>query len=200
MATIPAKIVNEELVSRRRQELIEASTELFLKQGFHKTSVREIASAVGWNMGMLYAYISCKEDVLYLIHRNFLDQTWEHRPTKQLGTVEQTLRVALKYWFRMVDKDRRQFKLLYRESASLRPEHLEEIKDSETQQRTYFATIIRDGFARGEFRAVDAELVAQNILSMCHSWALKGWWLRREFTFDEYEELQSDLVFRMLKA
>ena len=48
---IPTQIKNPELVERRRRQIAEAAVQLFIKKGFHKTTTREIAQAVGFSIG-----------------------------------------------------------------------------------------------------------------------------------------------------
>ena len=48
----------------RRQEILDASLDLFARQGFQGTSVREIARAVGVNEATLYHYFASKAEIL----------------------------------------------------------------------------------------------------------------------------------------
>ena len=48
----------------RRQELVQASLELFLDKGYEKTSVKDIVAAVGVAQGLFYYYFPSKEDIL----------------------------------------------------------------------------------------------------------------------------------------
>ena len=64
---IPTQIKNPELVDRRRRQIAESAVKLFIKNGFHKTTTRQIAQATGFSIGSLYVYVASKEDVLYLV-------------------------------------------------------------------------------------------------------------------------------------
>lgn len=48
----------------RKDELLEAATNLFLQQGYHDTSVNSIVKAIGVSKGTFYYYFDSKEDVL----------------------------------------------------------------------------------------------------------------------------------------
>lgn len=196
---VESKVANQELVAERHAQLVAAATQLFLQKGFHKTPVREIAAAVGWNMGTLYLYINQKEDVLHLISQAIMRELYdglarvEPRPT-----ATETLRAAAEYFFRAVDRMRREIKLLYRESASLLPEHLEALKRSELQEREFLAGIIQRGIEAGEFQEVDPEFFAHDLIMLAHMWALKGWALRSVMTFEQYLERQLTILFSQL--
>ncbi|MBW2678755.1 MAG: helix-turn-helix transcriptional regulator, partial [Deltaproteobacteria bacterium] len=64
---IPTQVKNPALVDRRRRQIVEAAAKLFIAQGFHKTTTRQIARAAGFSIGSLYEYVTSKEDVLYLV-------------------------------------------------------------------------------------------------------------------------------------
>jgi AcrR family transcriptional regulator len=49
---------------RKRMRMLEAATELFVKQGYRKTSVDEVAEAAGVAKGTVYLYFRTKADLL----------------------------------------------------------------------------------------------------------------------------------------
>ncbi len=51
----------------RWEEIIEAASAIFLKNGYEATSLQDIASAVGILKGSIYYYIKAKEDLLFEI-------------------------------------------------------------------------------------------------------------------------------------
>ncbi len=196
---VPSKVTNEELIAERRAKIVEAAMELFLKQGFHKTSVREIATNAQITMGALYLYISRKEDVLYLISEAIMSDLADSiHAVGQRASCAETLRAHAEAFFGAVNRLSREFLLLYRESASLDGAQLQALKESEILVRTDLADIIRGGIASGEFRDVDPEFVAHNIIMLAHMWALKGWALRSRMDFESFRDEQINLVFMML--
>jgi TetR/AcrR family transcriptional regulator, cholesterol catabolism regulator len=196
---VSAKVADSGLVAQRHAQLVSAATELFLRQGFHETSVREIAQTVGWQIGTLYLYISRKQDILYLISQSVMSELWDGlRDLPSEGSAQERLEAAARYFFRAVDRKRREIKLIYRESASLEPEHLKVVEETELKERNLFATIIRDGVASGEFRPVDEVLIAHDIIILAHMWALKGWALRPYLDLDSYIDRQLEFIFRQL--
>jgi TetR/AcrR family transcriptional regulator, repressor for uid operon len=58
------RTVNPDLHKRRRAEIIAAAENCFLKQGFHQTSMQNIAAASGVSMGLLYRYFANKEAII----------------------------------------------------------------------------------------------------------------------------------------
>lgn len=52
-----------------RQRIMDAAAELFLRQGYAQTSLRDIAAAVGMRAGSLYYHFDSKDDLLTAILR-----------------------------------------------------------------------------------------------------------------------------------
>jgi TetR/AcrR family transcriptional regulator, cholesterol catabolism regulator len=57
---VPTQVKDPQLVQRRRRQLVDAAVRLFIDQGFHKTTTRQMAQAAGISIGSLYEYVSCK--------------------------------------------------------------------------------------------------------------------------------------------
>jgi len=65
-------IRNRDLVERRRNQILDAALELFLKKGFASTTIRDICSASGVNQASLYDYIANRTDIL----RRLMNRVW----------------------------------------------------------------------------------------------------------------------------
>ncbi len=52
-------------VAQKKDQINRAAARLFRERGFHGTSVRDIAEAVGLQGGSLYAHVNSKDDVLW---------------------------------------------------------------------------------------------------------------------------------------
>lgn len=71
----------KERKEREKQEMrnliIESATQLFLKQGYDKTSIRNIAEDIEYSPATIYLYFKEKDEIFYVIHENafaILDQ------------------------------------------------------------------------------------------------------------------------------
>ena len=63
----PPKSVDERDDGNRRQELIRAAARLFHRKGFHATSTRDIATAVGMRSGSPFYHFKSKGELLYAV-------------------------------------------------------------------------------------------------------------------------------------
>ena len=65
------KIKNKELLERRQQQISEAAMKLFAQNGYHNTTVRDIARLSSISTGSVYDYVKSKEDILFLVSQKF---------------------------------------------------------------------------------------------------------------------------------
>ncbi|GGM91056.1 TetR family transcriptional regulator [Dyadobacter beijingensis] len=67
----------KERKEREKQEMrnliIESATAMFLKQGYDKTSIRNIADDIEYSPATIYLYFKDKDEIFYVIHENAFD-------------------------------------------------------------------------------------------------------------------------------
>jgi TetR/AcrR family transcriptional regulator, transcriptional repressor of aconitase len=64
--------VSQEHLERRRQQILDAATECFARQGFHATSMQDIFRASGLSAGAVYRYFPSKNSLIKAIAENML--------------------------------------------------------------------------------------------------------------------------------
>ena len=198
MAVSP-RIQSPELVTDKHARIVEAATPLFVEHGFHNTSVRMIAEAAGLSMGNLYQYIRKKEDVLYLTALHIMAEF--NTVTSRFATESSAKRhIAgiLGGLIDVIDQNRQEVKLLYRESASLGTDMRMHIQDAEEEVRKTFAQLIEEGIASGEISPCNADILSVNLLLLAHAWAIKGWTLKHFSDLRSYREEQIANALRMI--
>jgi TetR/AcrR family transcriptional regulator, cholesterol catabolism regulator len=198
---IPTTIKDQDLVAQRRGEIIDVATRLFLERGFHKTSIRDIARACPFNLASLYMYVTSKEDILFLVAQQLIDEK-----AKAMAAVEMSgddpagsFRTALMSYCRIVHRYRPHIRLLYRELDVLSPPRREIVMASLSTVTDVFEQIVREGIKKGVFSDVEPKLVALNALFLCHLWSLHARALRSiTQNIDEFFDLQSNIVLQGL--
>src|SRR5918911_1507415 len=63
--------LSREAIAEKRGRIEEAAKQLFIKRGFHATSMRDIAAGTGTSLGNLYNYYRTKEEILESIIRRY---------------------------------------------------------------------------------------------------------------------------------
>lgn len=174
-------MARRERQKERQVQIRRAAEELFGKDGYHRTSIRSIAERAGVSIGSIYDCINNKEDLLYLMAREFYDLlkaevvkvlNEQHDACRKLeGTIETMLRV--------VDAFSDYTLFTYRESQYLKEEDLISVLEQEAFFTDTLAEIILQGMSEGVFRPQEPQISATLITMLIHSWALKGYKLRQ---------------------
>lgn len=194
---IPTTVKDQELVAQRRAQIIDVATRLFLNRGFHKTSIRDIARACPFNLASLYMYVSSKEDILFLVAQQLMEE--KARAMAEVQVLEDapaaSFRAALRAYCRIVHDYRPHVRLLYRELDVLTPDRREIVMASLSTVTNVFERIVRKGVETGVFADVNPKLVALNALFMCHLWSMHARALRSvTLDINEFFDMQSRLM------
>ncbi len=121
---IRSSVKDQELVMRRRKQIIEGAMRLFKEKGFHRTTTREIAKESGFSIGTLYEYIRTKEDVLFLVCEFVHDQVRDQL-TATISVdnpSDESLRQAIRQYLYFMDTIQPEILMLYQETKSLNKE------------------------------------------------------------------------------
>lgn len=155
---------------RTRAALLEASYQLFITQGFHGTSTRDIASAVGVAVGGIYNYFRTKEDiyVALLKERHPLLQILPALQQAQGDTVEELVRDAAARMIEALGERHHAFGLMYVELAEFRGKHLPQL--FKMSYPAFMAYAQRLTAARGPLRDVPMPVMLRVFLGMFFSY------------------------------
>ncbi len=197
VAGIPTTIKNPERVAHRRTELIEVATKLFLERGFHNTSIRDIVRACSFNIASLYMYVSSKEDILYLVAQDLMNNIASEltKTAPVPGSPKRSLEVGFANYCRIADRLHRPIRLLYREVAFLPPEPRGNVLGTVADVVAYFERIVAQGVDAGVFRHVRPRLAALDIMMVAHMIALHTREVREITDLDNYIKLQTQMIF-----
>ena len=183
--TVKSKVEVPELIEMRRGQIITAAIELFGKHGYHVTTIRDIAKRADVSIGLIYQYVSDKEDVLFLALLEVLDSYQRAIPAAISGLEEPLERfcAAVRAYCKVNDDKGDATVLAYRETKSLRKQRRDLIMEKEIEieradRGLHQATASPPGCSRKSTSSCSP------IRSSCsrHAWALKAWRFRRRMT------------------
>jgi AcrR family transcriptional regulator len=174
----------------RLKDIVLKAASLFYKNGYAKTSTREIAEAAGISKGLLYYYINSKEDFLDL----FIDTTTESFGGYNQDILDQlpktsaatALKRAIKEFITGLDALQDMILFWYRESGYMSHDQRYKVINQELRAVAFFEAIIQAGQERGEFSEDDVNLAAYQIHALCNHWVLKRWYLRKRYSLEDY--------------
>lgn len=175
------EIKNPELVKTRQKEICQAAVKLFSTKGYHNTSIKDIAKNAKISIGSLYDYINNKEDILYLIAKQFNSQLHQE-VAKVLESdlyIEDKLKGIVETMLRVIDQFKEYVLFAYRYATTLKKEHLIQVMQEDSYFIDTLTRIIEQGVQEKVFIENDAFITANMISIMIHSWGLKQYNLNK---------------------
>ena len=200
---VHASVKDEQLVKKRRNQMIKGAVILFKEKGYHRTTTREIAKASGFSIGTLYEYIRTKEDVLYLVVDSIYDEVKE-KLEKGLGDAEGTiesLRLGIANYFNVVDEMQDEVLVMYQEAKSLSKDALPYVLNKEMDMVAMFERLLLKCKSNGELDLSEQQIkmIAHNIFVQGQAWGFRRWALQKMYTLEQYIEVQTSLIMMSVK-
>lgn len=196
---VVSSVKDEELIKKRRDQMIRGALALFKEKGFHRTTTREIAKEAGFSIGTLYEYIRTKEDVLFLV----CDSIHEEVKKRLEAVVDlkqpsmEKLRTVITSFFYLMDDMQEEILILYQEVKSLRKETRGYVLQKEQEMAEMLETAISTCLPH-QLPKQEVALLANNILIQGHMWSFRRWMLHKEFTVDDYIAIQLRFTFNAM--
>lgn len=189
-------VEDQALVQRRRREIVEAATELFSRQGFNRTTIKEIAARAGISSGLVYQYVREKDDVLLLAILDVVEAYTREIPKALEGLTDPIDRLVatVAAYCRVVDERRAATVLAYRSTKSLSPDRRRLIQDRELETNELIRAAINDCLRARLVRKINADVLTYQIVLIAHGWALKSWYFKSKLTIDRYIRDSLDIL------
>ena len=185
-----------------RQALIDSALELFGSRGYAVTSVQEITEAAGVTKGAFYHHFESKEDLLALIHDQFLDLQLAMLREALLRDEDPAarLRELLRALLATTARYQANVTVFYLERRHLTGERFEAMRRKRDEFDRLFLQVIERGIDEGKFRGdLDARIAGLGILGMCawvHQWYRPG----GRYTAEEIADIFSEMALAGLLA
>ncbi len=196
---IPSQVKDPDLIGRRRRQIVDAAVRLFIEKGFHKTTTREIARDSGISTGLLYEYVSTKEDVLYLvcdaIHAEVEAAVAE--AVQRVSGGRNVMAAMIREYFLVCDRLSDHILLVYQETKALPEQWRSRVLDNEVKLTNIFVRTLEQLARSGDLPRLphrSLELIAHNITVLGHMWTFRRWFLSRHYTIEDYIKRQTDFI------
>src|SRR5947199_5686406 len=161
----------------RRSDLTREAARLFAEKGYHGTSTRELAEAMGMRKGSLYAHMESKQDLLWEIARDGAEAFHEALDAipEDLSAVEK-IRLALAAHLGVIAEQLDVATVFVREWRYLEGERRDRFVAERRRYEERVRRLFRDGVEEGDLRTdLDVPTAALLFLSAAN-WAYT--WLR----------------------
>lgn len=176
-----ATVKNAILVRARREALVRAAIQVFYEKGYHRSRIADVADAAGVSHGLIYNYVKCKEDLLYLVCEDHFSgyERIVNAALKNATTPRQRLDALLRATIDVIFEYRKHFVVMLRELHHVEPVKRRAFFNLAVEQRKLIEGILKD-VARHENVLMGDPLVTANILVylpkliVSRGWDLKG--------------------------
>jgi AcrR family transcriptional regulator len=155
---------------RVREDIIAAATRVFSLRGYHAASMVEIAEEVGMRKPSLYHHVRKKEDLLFAIHEQLIDELTE-RTTAALATAQSPsaqVRAVLRVTMSFVARHRDGVTVFLQERRAVSGERWSELVVKRDFYEKMVSRVIAQGVSGGAFVEVPPEIAARAVLAMAN--------------------------------
>ncbi|MFB8005247.1 TetR/AcrR family transcriptional regulator [Nocardia sp. NPDC056000] len=184
-----------------KDDVRDAALTLFAERGYHGTSLKDVAGALGLRTPSLYAHIDSKQSLLVDIVLHTIEQVvadFEEVLAAERDPVER-VRAATRVYAAHHATHRREALVVNHETVHLEEPDLTVAQQMRRDHEHAFRQVIADGKSAGVFTVASPKLASFAILEMCVSIAR---WFNDdgEITADAVAEQYSDYALALVGA
>jgi AcrR family transcriptional regulator len=151
-----------------KTSIIEASRTLFRDHGFHGTSMRDIAAALGTATSSVYNHFGSKDDILFAVLERPIIELQEQVDAALRDQVEPLYRLLAAYstHIRYHLENQLDAQIVQSEYAWLQGENRSNIMTMRRNYQSTFEKLVQDCMDAGAFRKDDAAVVAKLLVAL----------------------------------
>jgi len=150
----------------RLEHLLRTAAEVFARQGYHATSMRDLAKATGMSLAGMYYYVRCKDQLLYQIQERCFMAVLEGAQSALEAGTDPADRIdrLIRHHVTFFTENMNEMKVLSHEANSL----IEERQDSINRLKKQYVTLVAEliGDAQGDAPRVDNRIAAYAVFGM----------------------------------
>lgn len=180
-----------------RDDILEAAIRLFNQNGYHATSMQDVARAVDIKKPSLYHHFESKEAILLTILEMGMD-----RLISELESIARSerdsaskLRDAIQTHASAIAQNPSGAAIFFREDRGLGDDYLAHYVERRDHFERLFRLIVQEGIDRGQFRTNDVAITVQAILGTINwmtRWYRPAGRLSAEQIADQFSDLFVD--------
>jgi AcrR family transcriptional regulator len=185
------------LIEARQKAILSAAVEIFFEKGYHVSRIIDIAAAAGVSHGTVYNYVSCKEDLLYLVceeHFQGHEQIVGAALSKARSPRDK-LDALLRASIEVIFKYRKHYAVMLRELHHVEPSKRRAFFALAAKQRKIVQNIL-DEISKQKQIPMESAIVTANILVYLPKLVVsRGWDLKGEVS----EQALGDALFAFMQ-
>ena len=190
-----------EKIEEKHQQIVNGALKVFLKKGYHPTTIREIATSADMSLGQLYHYVSSKDDVLFLIHRYQQIAFYNHMktltPTENGENAVQLFVASLRHALPFLTQQKKLLRFILGESRYLNKNHLDVVLEMDNRNIVQYwrewLQMVKDQTGL----PFDVNYGANLITYLATFIPMRGWNLK-DYTAEDQQELLIASILSMM--
>lgn len=191
--------LRERKAAKKKEDILRSANSVISRQGFHKTTMEDIAAELLMTKGSLYYYFKNKEELLFNCHDLILSGAMEllENIYQENISSKEKMEKAIKVHLDIAIQEKEIFNLIVKPEQIFSEENIEDIVKKRDAYAGLFDKIIAQGAERGEFHLKQQKMARMIILGAAN-W-IQVWYSEKgEFSKEEIEEIYADYLIKML--
>lgn len=185
-----------EATSARTANVVRAAAELMVEKGYGGTSIGDIAQAVGMTKAGLYHHISGKQDLLYQILNDAMNELdcVVSTPVRLIEDPEERLRQLIRLHIQGSVEHGLAFTVLISEINHLAPAQRKAVRRRIAEYHSLIRETLRELTDHGRLRSLDVNIATMHIMN---SITAVSRWKHRDFTTDVEHLILETVAYTM---
>lgn len=162
--------VEKEIV---RKKIIDAASEILVKEGFENLSIRKIANKIEYSPGVIYHYFQDKAEIVAFVVEEGYERILKALSEESVDAEnpEKTIEKTLRNYIQIMLESPQQFRAVLMSDSEVIQEKVNMLKEGVSKERRSIqglCKLIELGIEKGKFRKMDVELTAQIMWTSTH--------------------------------
>lgn len=156
-----------------RQNIMDTAVQLFMEKGFEKTSIQDIASAIGISKGGIYHHFSSKKEIINTIRENKANKVEEsvNKWSEGIETNSEKERLTAILEKNTTDPEAHAFDDIFNTQIKSADFIVSLMKDSINSSAPAFADIMKEGIKDGSITTNYPEESAEVFMLLMNIWS-----------------------------
>lgn len=182
-----------------REDILRTAAQHFGQLGYDRTRLEDVARALGIKKGSLYYHIDSKEDLLFVLHDQLIDELTRNTVAalEQADGVEDQVRAVLRVAMRLIADHQQEVTVFLHERHVFNTERWAGIRDKRDAYEKLVAEVLEAGIGARRVRPLPVPLATKGILGMVN-WGYQWFHADGRFTADEIGDVFADIVLNGL--
>lgn len=163
------KVKTTDLAENRKIEIIDAALKLFAQEGYHSTTLDEVAKVIGVSKATLYYYFRSKEEIIKAILNRSLDRMKQTLEIRKLPlSTREKLCQFIEYHITFAADNAELASITFEQLNILPKRSREVVKRKQREVVALLQDLLQQGADEGIVSIKDTKLAALAIIGMCN--------------------------------